>query len=257
MKFGILRNTAVAATALIVGLGVSSATFAAKPVYNLPVQDDYTTTLVDKSVVAGTIRSCGTTVGAACYGPFELDSAGNLLFDYTGTVNSIDTNETTGELETIKEPIGTIAGTAAFPMSFGAMAMDMRAVLDGDKDPSTVVIPAVIPWTCNHCEMVVDGKSYTSIVDDPLWFDANGVEDLRMKGRAFTGIGPVEVGQIVPGNSLSVRMAGCSAVTGDGKVGTLCLNGTFTFDMTNLNFGQLTGTGTSNCVTVLQPLPSM
>lgn len=81
-----------------------------------------------------------------------------------------------------------------------------------------------------------------------------------MKGRAFTGLGPVELGQL-SAESMTVRMAGCSAVVGvagpnAGKVGTLCLNGSFTFDLAGINLSNpmqstITGTGTSNCITVL------
>ena len=71
--FGSIRNTAIAATVLVAGLGVSSATFAGKPDVNLTVQDSYTTTIVDKSVVSGTIRRCNFD-GAN----FTAQEAGNM-----------------------------------------------------------------------------------------------------------------------------------------------------------------------------------
>lgn len=265
--FGSIRNTAVAATALMVGLGVSSAAFAAKPESRLTIQDGYTTTIIDKSEVSGNIRRCnfdGATFTVSEAGNFcspapmlgyemaIIDGNAYLLFDYTGTVNSIDTNETTGELETMKDEIGTITGTAAFPPEFGQMAGIMFGAMNGQPMPEGFMPPAVIEWTCKTCNMVVDGTSYTSIVDSPEMFMPGSEYAAKMKGRAFTGLGPVEMGQIVPGASLSVRMAGCSAVTGGGKVGTLCLNGTFTFDMSTMMVdGAISGTGTSNCITVL------
>jgi hypothetical protein len=97
---------------------------------------------------------------------------------------------------------------------------------------------------------------------------------MKMQGRAFTGLGPVEVAQLIPGNSLSVRMAGCSALVSTdgpnkGKVGTLCLNGTFSFDLSGVLLGSgdpadmtpftsnISGLGTSNCTTVLHNPPQM
>ena len=87
----------------------------------------------------------------------------------------------------------------------------------------------------------------------------------RLEGRAFTGFGPVEIGQLLNGPngmSMSVRMGGCiamKAVSGPhtGKIGTQCLNGTFTFDLSGIDLGNpmastLNGTGTSNCWMVLQ-----
>jgi len=62
-------------------------------------------------------------------------------------------------------------------------------------------------------------------------------------------------------SSLSVRMGGCFAVQVvsvplAGKIGTYCLNSTFTFDLSGINFSNpmastLNGSGTSNCWTVM------
>lgn len=273
MKFGNFRSTAILTTALITGLSVSSTTFAEITEPRLTVQDGYVTTIVDKSVVSGSIRRCDfdgvsftpKEAGNMCspapmlgYEIAIIDGIGYLLFDYSGTVNSIDTNKTTGELEKMEKPIGTISGTAAFPPAFGEMAGVMFGAMNGVPLPEGFVPPAVIEWTCKTCNMVVNGTSYTSIVDSPEMFMPGSEFAMKMKGRAFTGLGPVEMGQIVPGASLSVRMAGCSAVTGGGKVGTLCLNGTFTFDMSNMMVdGSISGTGTSNCITVLHEPMSM
>jgi hypothetical protein len=109
--------------------------------------------------------------------------------------------------------------------------------------------------------LVIGKSTFESIVDAnsaavfPPAGDPTVQDAMRLKGRAFTGLGPVELNAIAPG-SMSIRMAGCSAIVGTdgpdkGKVGTICLNGTFTFDLAGLAQGQLTGTGTSNCITVL------
>jgi hypothetical protein len=181
------------------------------------------------------------------------------MFGYTGKIYSIDTKEKTGQLTKLEKPIGSIQGQAAFPMSFATLAMGMKAYLDG-VGPLPSSVPPVIDWTCNSCTMVVGDTTYQSIVDVPGSFDAAAVEAMRLEGRAFTGLGPVEVGQL-SAQSMSVRMAGCSAVIGvsgsnAGKVGTLCLNGTFTFDLSGIDLSNpmasnIVGTGTSNCVTVL------
>lgn len=269
--FGSKRITTIASTALVLGMGFSTVGFADDDDDDdkLPPIDNFQTIMIDKSVVAGQMRECGTTTFDSCFGPFEMDVAGNLLFDYTGDVYSVKTDDDTAELEELDEKVGTIAGTAAFPPSFGMMAIAMKAGMTGmGPMPGPGDFPQVIDWTCNTCTMVIDGSTFRSIVDaapNPAM-----IEPMRMKGRAFTGLGPVEVGQLAP-YSLSVRMAGCSAIVGTdgsnaGKVGTLCLNGTFTFDMGGLDLVEtgdpsmpigplpssvITGTGSSNCVTVL------
>ena len=91
-------------------------------------------------------------------------------------------------------------------------------------------------------------------------------QDMRMQARAFMGLGPVEMNTLEEGRqTLTVRMAGCSAVVGvegpnAGKVGTICVNSTVAFDITDINLASpfeshITAKGTSNCVTVLhQPI---
>lgn len=242
-------------TALALGLGFSAASFADKP---LPPIDSFVTTIIDKSVVAGSIAKDPTT------GMLAFDGAGKLMFNYTGKIYSVETGEKTGELKGLEKAIGSIAGQAAFPMEFGMLAGGMKAYLDGVGPMPSV--PAVIPWTCNSCTMVVNGSTYRSVVDMAAAFSDGASDAMKMEGRAFTGLGPVEVGQM-SAQSMSVRMAGCSAVVGvdgpnAGKLGTLCLNGTFTFDLSgidlsNMMMSDIVGTGTSNCVTVLHTPLSM
>jgi hypothetical protein len=76
------------------------------------------------------------------------------------------------------------------------------------------------------------------------------IDGMPLTGPAFPGLGPVEDPYIT--GTLTLRMVGCAGVretTGVGtyanKVGSLCLNGTFTFDQ---NFS---GQGVSNCTIVL------
>jgi len=236
----------------------------------LPPIDAYVTTIVDKSVVAGSIRKDANGYIVVDVNPSDATDQG-VLFDYSGTVYSVETAGGSGQLKALEKPIGTIQGTARFPMSFAQAAMGAKAAMMG-LGPMPQM-PPVIPWTCATCTMVVGGNTYRSVVDRPDLLPgasqmdaatlASAVGELKMQGRAFTGLTPVEVGRLVPGNSLSVRMAGCSALMGAsgsnaGKVGTICLNGTFSFNLSQVVLdpatamtSTITGTGTSNCITVL------
>lgn len=275
----------ITSAAIAVSLSMASATFAGDEESNLPVQDQLVTTIIDKSVISGEIRKDDN-------GNMAPDANGMLSFDYTGDVYSIDTNETTGELEKLKEQIGTISGTAAFPTDFAYLSAGMRAIMDllmtglsleqAMQQVGIAGMPAIIPWTCNHCEMVIGDSTYASIVDvlDPETensfyqaiqgkFDvmlagtlSENMQDLRLDGRAFTGLTPPLFDPV--NKTMSIRMAGCSAIVGVagpnfGKMGTLCLNSTVTFDVSAVdpssnpltNQSGITAAGTSNCVTVL------
>lgn len=217
----------------------------------LPPVDKLLTTGYDKSVISGSIAKDGYN--------FATDASGNLMFNYSGTVYSVETNRRNGRLTELESAVGSVQGQASFPMDFASLAIGMKQYLTG-AITTLPAIPAVIPWTCNHCNLVIGDSTYMSIADATSMFDAASIEAMRMKGRAFTGIGPVEVGQL-SAQSMSVRMAGCSAVVGiagsdAGKLGTLCLNGTFTFDLAGINLSdmgasEIKGTGTSNCTIVM------
>lgn len=239
----------LASTLLCIGIGFSPISFAG----SLPPIDSILSTTFDKSIISGSIAKDPAT------NQFVFDPSGNLMFNYSGQVFSVATSAKDGKLVDVTNQIGTISGQASFPMSFASLAMGMKAYMDGlGPMPS---VPAIIDWTCNHCNLVVGDSTYISVVDAGNMFNAATIDAMRMKGRAFTGIGPVEVGTI-SAQSMSVRMAGCSAVVGvsgsdKGKLGTLCLNGTFTFDLLGINLANpmssdIKGTGSSNCTTVMQ-----
>jgi hypothetical protein len=247
MKMQSLTNH-LASSLLAATLGFTTLSFAA----SLPPVDSLLTTGYDKSVISGSIAKDPVT------NTFIFDATGNLMFNYSGKVYSIETNRQNGRLTELESAVGSVQGQAAFPMSFAAMALGMKAYLDGQGPMPKV--PAIIDWTCNHCNLVIGDSTYISIADAAPMFDAASIDAMRMKGRAFTGLGPVEVGQL-SAQSMSVRMAGCSAVVGvagsdAGKLGTLCLNGTFTFDLLGINLANpmtsdIKGTGTSNCTIVM------
>ena len=281
-------TSVVTGTVLAASLGMSSLVVAG----DLAPQDliPGVTTIIDKSIISGEVAHDPDT-GALLY-----DSKGNVRFIYSGTVHAVDVDKDTGELVDMSKPIGTINGEAAFPYMFVMMSAGINGVMNGDYTMQQLLagfggMPPVVPWTCNHCKMVVGDTTYVSIVDaldpsDPYgmraMFDgvagkADGaLEAMRLDGRAFTGETPVSFDPV--NRTMSLSMAGCSAVVGvpnddgtmgsnTGKIGTLCMNSTATFDISGAT-GRMTetgfvvdtsiikATGSSNCVTVLHtPLP--
>ncbi len=162
-----------------------------------------------------------------------LDSSGNvngdatnpdnvsILYPIAGTVYATVTDGTTGEtLGSFKEA-GVISATALFDVSFFGLTGDWA------------LLPETMPWTMmDDFRLQVNGSTFR--------FEES------LTGRAFPQLGPVEDPAVT--GTLALRMAGCAGVretTGAGayanKVGTLCLNGTFTFDQ------DFNGKGVSNC----------
>jgi hypothetical protein len=263
---------------LLAGVAVSSTANADKP---LPPQDLMVTTIIDKSVIHGSLSHDAN-------GNLVYDDAGNARFMYSGDIYSVETDKKTGELVALEKKIGDIKGEAAFPKEFVALSAGVNALMDAMLAGQAVTfpkMPPIVPWTCNHCYMTVGDSTYVSIVDalDPKTgnpdlignFDqsltggaAAAFDSMRMKGRAFTGITPASFDPAT--KTMSIRMAGCSAlvaISGSqaGKIGTLCMNSTATFDVSGAiatfdTSGNQTGyeptsaisaDGSSNCVTVL------
>jgi hypothetical protein len=250
----------------------------------LPPQDSMVTTIVDKSVIHGSLAHDAN-------GYLIYDGAGNARFQYSGEVFSLTSDPATGELTGFGEKIGEITGEAAFPKDFVALSAGVNALMEsmmnGTWDGTMPKMPSIVPWTCNHCLMTAGGTTYVSIVDalDPdspyysadmaakfnagLYDGAAGAFDsMRMDGRAFTGLTPASFDPVT--RTMSVRMAGCSALvaiagTHAGKVGTLCMNSTATFDVSGAiavfnpagkqkgyePTSAISADGSSNCVTVL------
>ena len=149
-----------------------------------------------------------------------FDEAGNILYPISGPVYATMVNPSTGETMGAVMERGSVEATAVFDKSFFGLLGDWS------------LLPATLPWTMPEFSMEIGDTTFTIIDGMPL------------TGRAFPGLGPVD-----PLGSL--RMAGCAGVQANdegryaNKVGSLCLNGTFTFD---LNFN---GKGVSNCTIVL------
>lgn len=147
-----------------------------------------------------------------------------ILYPVAGTVNATMTNVQSGETIGSVTETGDITATVKFPTSFFGLMGDWSA------------LPATMPWTMDDFAMNLNGSTF------------NFVEELT--GRAFPHLGPVE--NPMETGTMALRMAGCAGIRevsgeGDhaGKVGTLCMNGTFTFDQ------QFNGVGVSNCTVAL------
>lgn len=250
----------------------------------MPAIDSVVTTTFDKSVINGSLAHDAA-------GNLLYDAAGNARFVYTGKIYAVETDNTTGELTKMSDdPIGEISGEAAFPKEFVALSTAVNGLMtqmnNATWDGNMPKFPAIVPWTCNHCDMTVGGKHYVSIVDvltkgnkyysqqmvDNFNAGVGGgaeavLNETRMKGRAFTAVGPASFDPV--SRTMGVRMAGCSALVNltDMKIGTLCMNSTAVFnvsgtapDTTGTNMygysesSQISAEGSSNCVTVMQPM---
>ncbi len=145
----------------------------------------------------------------------------SILYPIAGTVYATVTDGTTGEtLGSFKEA-GNITATALFDVSFFGLIGDWS------------LLPETMPWTMmDDFRLTVNGSTFRF--------------EEKLTGRAFPRVGPVEDPTVT--GTMALRMAGCAGVreiSGSGayanKVGTLCLNGTFTFDEA------FNGKGVSNC----------
>ncbi len=162
-----------------------------------------------------------------------LDSNGNvngdptnpdnvsILYPIAGTVYATVTDGNTGETLGTFNTIGSVSATALFDVSFFGLTGDWS------------LLPETMPWTMmDDFRMQVNGSTFKFVE--------------KLTGRAFPRLGPVEDPAVT--GTMALRMAGCAGVreiSGEGayanKVGTLCLNGTFTFD------ADFNGKGVSNC----------
>lgn len=108
----------------------------------------------------------------------------------------------------------------------------------------------VVNFSCQGCRLTYpDGSTFTSDQNVPL------------QGRALFLYGPVAPNPASP--IITIRMAGCSGlreIAGVGKlankVGSICFNGVFDFDVSNPTSLPATITGASNC-TIVTHSPAM
>lgn len=169
--------------------------------------------------VGGFIDADGN-VNGDMYNPDNV----SIIYPISGKIYATVTDGRTGESLGAFRQSGTIEATASFStMFFGLM---------GDWS----VLPETLPWTMTEETIKVNGSTF--------------IFEEELTGRAFPRLGPVEDPAVT--GTMALRMSGCAGLRetsgeGDyaGKVGTLCLNGTFTFDQ------QFNGKGVSNCTLVL------
>lgn len=154
----------------------------------------------------------------------------SIRYPIVGDVFATTVDPRTGEtIGTIKK-IGKISVTAVFDVSFFGLT-----------NPDWGRLPPTLSWTFER---------YTLTLDNGSVFQ--NIEQLPLVGRAFPFLDPVE--DPVLTGTLALRMGGCvgareirGAGPYAGKIGTLCLNGTFTFD------SQFNGKGVSNCTLAIHP----
>jgi hypothetical protein len=245
--FGSKRITTIAATALVLGMGFSSANFAWGDRDRDHHDDDVqlainpaTTVIFGKSDITE-----GHVTGFECAGPcvngdgtpwvgvgFPANPV-TINWEYTGDVYAIEVDDKTGEMSKLGDKIGTVTGTPSFPASFGVFTQT-----DDPIQASQWLGTETLPWTCTGCNLEINGSTFARIDNMPL------------TGRSFIGLGGVDNEE----DKLALRMGGCAGIqetSGLGPYanmqGTICLNGTIGFN--TLDF---TGVGTSNCVMVLQ-----
>jgi len=125
---------------------------------------------------------------------------------------------------------------------------DYKVILDDAAitfDAFNPTAPApVVNFDCQGCKLTYpDGSTFTSDPSVPL------------QGRAFFLYGPVAPNPASP--IITIRMAGCSGlreIAGVGKlankVGSICFNGVFDFDVSNPASLPATISGASNCTIV-------
>jgi len=189
--------------------------------------------------VAGFIDATGQLNGDM-YNPANT----HIIYPISGDVYATVTDDDTGKTQGAYEQRGSIHATVMFSTSFFGLLSnawgDLPATLDWTM--TNDMTDQINPWTgaaFNEFEVVVDGTTFTF------------VEGLT--GRAFPHLGPVE--NPMETGKMALRMAGCAGLRANdegayaGKVGTLCLNGTFNFEP---NFN---GHGVSNCtIAIHDPL---
>ncbi len=214
MNKKLLRNLALASVLLTTSVAYAANAKLFNP--NSPNLTIENTISEVNGQIGGFIDSNGDVNGD----PTNPDNV-SILYPIAGTVYATVTDGTTGEtLGSFKEA-GSIAATALFDVSFFGLTGDWS------------LLPETMPWTMmDDFRLQVNGSTFKF--------------QETLTGRAFPRLGPVEDPTVT--GTLALRMAGCAGVreiSGAGryanKVGTLCLNGTFTFDEA------FNGVGVSNC----------
>lgn len=209
-----------AVAAIVITMAAASAQ-AAGPKFSLynpnPEPLSVTNTISEvNGYVGGFIDSAGN-INGDMYNPDNV----TIIYPIAGEVYATVTNNLTGETLGSYGQVGNVSATALFSTTFFGLMGDWSQ------------LPATMPWSMDNDFIMNVGGSTFALEEE-------------LTGRAFPHLGPVE--NPMETGTMALRMAGCAGVrevsgSGDyaGKVGTLCMNGTFTFDQT------FNGVGVSNC----------
>jgi|GEM_PF-2381922 len=210
--------TTLAASSLLIGTNALAGGYKMNDLYNPnPAPLTVVNTISEvNGYIGGFVDSAGNVNGDM----MNPDNV-SILYPISGTVYATVTNKHSGETMGTMNSVGTVGATVEFSTAFFGLMGDWSQ------------LPAALPWTMqSNFAMNVGGSTFA-------------LEE-ELTGRAFPHLGPVE--NPMETGTMALRMAGCAGVRetsgmGDyaGKVGTLCMNGTFTFDQT------FTGVGVSNC----------
>jgi hypothetical protein len=219
----------------IVALTVSSATAFAKNDKELFNPNTPSLTVLNsisdvQGHVGGFIDSDGV-INGDMFNPNNV----TIIYPIAGDVYATVTNDDTGVTQGAYVKEGSISATVLLDASFFGLL-----------GPWNAIPTSTLPWTMSDdFAMTINGTTFSF--------------EEKLDGRAFHQLGPVESMYDEDGNpaeTQAVRMSGCAGVRADnagdyaGKVGTLCLNGTFTFD------AMFNGHGVSNCsIAIHDPQP--
>ena len=180
------------------------------------------------SSVDGAITGYRCADGSVTNDPADACGVQSIIYPISGNVYAPIVNPSNGETIGAVAQVGSINATPEFDLGFFAL---------GDPAVDWTTLP-VLPWTMSSLSIKVSGSTFEYI------------EGMQLNGSAYATLGPVELPNSV--NGASLRMGGCQGVhevSGEGDyanmIGSLCLNGTFSFQP---NFD---GKGVSNCTLIL------
>ncbi|MDH5572374.1 MAG: hypothetical protein OEY89_11450 [Gammaproteobacteria bacterium] len=219
-----MKNSTLKLSLLALGISMATTASAASKTDTGPLTVVNATSLVDGSI-GGFICDDGAF---SATGECNIKS---IVYPIAGDIKAPVVDVKTGETIASLTKIAHIQANAVFDVSFFGLATTPMQDLG-----------ASLPWT-------FDNNNFKVTFDNGSVFEL--IPEIPHTGRAFTGLGPV-LDPATTGGTLDLRMGGCAGVretSGTGpyanKVGSFCLNGTFTFD------SAFNGVGRSNCTLVL------
>jgi len=226
----LLDKKSVVTTLIGAAIVLSSSAALAEPAHPKNPNLDALTVISTISTVDGEIAGFICPDDSTVYTLDDAFACGfeSIIYPISGKVFAATVNPSNGETIAAVIKLGKIEATTEFDASFLALGdptVDWRDL-------------GVLPWTMSSFEMKISGSTFEHI------------EGMELDGSAFAALGPVEDPML--SGTASLRMGGCEGireVSGKGDyanmIGSLCLNGTFSFDQ------EFNGAGVSNCTLVL------